>query len=109
GIGGLGTAGKNLRRPRLEFPLVCRNAVPTRHRLVAWRELRVRRNPAELLLPLERALAQFIPALVELALVHVGPFLEDVVRTVRRARRPVHQKRLVRRVSPILAEPGYGL
>ena len=56
-------------------------------------------------MPLEDALAIGVPAGVELAFVFVGPFLEDVMRPVRRARRPIHQERLVGRKGAMLAKP----
>ena len=65
----------------------------------------VGRNPAELLLAREHALAIGVPAVVELALVLVGPLLADLVRPVRRAGRPVHEERLVGREGAVLAQP----
>ena len=47
----------------------------------------------ELLLAGERALALDVPAVVELALVLVGPFLGHVMRRVRRAGREVDEER----------------
>ena len=93
----------------LKRPLRFRNAVPRRHRIGARRELRILGNPAEFLLPLERAFAQRIPAVVELAFILVGPLFEDVVRTVTGAGRPVHQERLIRRVRAMLAHPEIAL
>ena len=55
--------------------------------------------------PGEDALAILVPAVVELALVLVGPLLHDVVRAVRRARRPVHEERLVRGEGLLFAQP----
>ncbi len=89
----------------LKRPLRFRNVVPRGHRFGARRELRVGGNPAEFLLPFERALAQRVPAVVELTLIFVGPLFEDVVRPMARTGRPVHQERLIRRVRAMLAQP----
>ena len=69
-------------------------------------ELGVRRDDAERLLPLEGPLAVDVPAVVELALVLVGPLLRDVVRGVGRAGGVVDEPRLVgvlraHRVQPL--------
>ena len=76
------------------------------HALGARRQFGVRRNPAQLLLALEDALAKLVPAVIEAAFVFVGPLLENVVRAVRRARRPVHEERLVGRESAMPFHPG---
>ena len=76
------------------------------HGIGARRQFGVGGNPAQLLLALEDALAQRVPAVVELAFVLVRPFLEDVMRAVRGAGRPVHQERLVGREGAMLAQPG---
>ena len=72
----------------------------------ARRQLRVGRNPAEFLLPLENTLAVLVPAVVELAFVLVGPLREDVVRAVACPGRPVHQERLVGRERLVPLDPG---
>ena len=101
----LDEAGEDFHQPPLERTLRLRDAVPRGHALGARRELGIGGNPAEFLLALEGALAQRIPAIVELAFVLVGPFLEDVVRPVPGAGRPVHEERLVGRVRAMLAHP----
>ncbi len=101
----LDEARVDFHQAQLERPLGLRNAGPGRHVGRARRELRIGRNPAELLLAREHAFAVGIPAGVELALVLAGPFLADLVRTVRRAGRPVHEERLVRGERPMLAQP----
>ena len=68
-------------------------------------QLRVGRDDAELLLPLERLLADLVPALVELALVLVDPLLRHVVRRMRRARRVVDEERLVGRHRLLRLDP----
>ena len=50
------------------------------------------RNPAKFFLALEDALAHLVPAVVELSFVLVGPLLEDLVRAVTRARRPIDER-----------------
>src|SRR6476646_10568328 len=69
--------------------------VPRRDVLGPLRELAVRWNDAERLLPREGLLAHLVPALVELALVLRDPVLRDVMRRVCGARREVHEERLV--------------
>ena len=83
--------------------------VPGRDLLVARGELAVRRDDAELLLPGEGLLAQLVPALVELALVLVGPLLRHVVGRVGGAGREVDEERLVGRERLLLRDPVDGL
>ena len=71
--------------------------VPGRQALRAGRQLRVRGDDAQLLLPLERLLAHLVPALVELALELRDPLLRRVMRRVGRARRVVGHPGLLRR------------
>ena len=68
-------------------------------------QLGVGGNDAELLLAREDLLAQLVPALIELALVLVGPLLRHVVRRVAGARREVHEERLVGHQRLLLARP----
>jgi hypothetical protein len=63
-------------------------------------------DPSFLLGALECAFAVRIPAVVELALIFVGPLLSDVMRAVNRATRPVHKKRLVRLKGFVPMQPG---
>ena len=70
--------------------------VPLRHAVRPRGQLRVRRNDAEALLVGEDPLALLVPAVVELALELLDPFLGRVVRRVRRAGRVVDEERLVR-------------
>ena len=74
----------------------------------ARRELRTGRDPAQRLLARDDALAERIPAVVELPVVLVGPLLGDVVRAVRRAGRPVHEERLVGRERAVALQPRQG-
>ncbi len=102
-------ACEHLHQAPLKGPLRLGNAVPSRHAFGSRRELRARRNPAQLLLAFEGALAQGIPAVIEPAFILVGPFLEDMVRPVSGAGSPVHQEGLVGRERAMLAHPGDGL
>ena len=86
-----------------------RHVVPRRDFRVARGELRVLRDDAELLLPGDGFLAQLVPALVEFALVLVGPFLGHMVRRVGRAGREVDEERLVGRQRLLLRHPGHRL
>ena len=76
---------------------------------VALRQLGVRRDDAQLLLPREGLLAQLVPALGELALVLVGPLLRHMVRGVGGARREVDEERLLRHQRLLLAHPVDGV
>ena len=101
--------GEHLHHPGVEPLLVGVERVPRGQALGARRELRVWRDDAELLLPLERLLAVRVPAHVELALELVDPFLRRVVGRVRRAGGDVEEERLVGRDALDLADPGDGL
>ena len=72
-------------------------------------ELRALGHDSHLDLPRERRLAHLVPAGVEAALVLVDPLLGHVVRRMRRARREIHEERLVRRESLLELHPGDGL
>ena len=76
---------------------------------MAGGQLAVRRDHAQLFLTGEGFLAQLVPALVELALVLVGPLLGDVMRGVGRAWREVDEEGLIGRERLLLAHPGDGL
>ena len=69
-------------------------------------QLRVGGDHAELLLTGERLLADRVPAGVEAALVLGAPLLRRVMRRVRRARREVHEERLVGHQGLLLTDPG---
>ena len=70
--------------------------VPVLHVGIVPRQLRVLRDDAQLLLLRERLLAIGVPAVVELALVLVRPFLRHVMRRVAGAGAEVQEERLVR-------------
>ena len=61
---------------------IFRHGLPGRNLLVADGQLAILRDDTEFLLPRKGRLAQLVPAVVELALVLVRPFLRDVVRRV---------------------------
>src|SRR5580700_8534682 len=76
---------------------------------MARSELGVCRYPAQLFGALEGALAVGVPAVVEFALVLVGPLLGNMVRTVNGAGGPVHEEGLVGLEGLVLAEPLNGV
>ena len=79
-VGVLEEAGVDLHLAREHRLQLVRHVVPGRDLVVARGQLGVGRDDAQLLLAGERALALHVPAVVELALVLVGPLLRDVVR-----------------------------
>ena len=104
-VGELEEAGVDLHLAPKDRLQVLRHLVPGGDLLVAGRQLGVRWDHAELLLLGERPLAQRVPAVVERALVLVGPLRSDVVRCVRRAGREVREEGLVRHERLLLADP----
>ena len=96
---------ENLHQAGLERTLCLRDAVPRRHVVGTRREFGIGRNPAKLLLTRKHPLAIDIPAVVEFAFVLVSPFLEDLVRSVRSAWRPIQEERLVRRERLVASQP----
>ena len=91
----LAEAGEYFHHARIEFALVRRQLRPLLNVGVVTRELRVLGDDAKLFLPRECFFAIDVPALVELALVFVRPFLADVMRRMVRARREIKKERLV--------------
>ena len=81
------------------------HGVPGRNLRMPRRQHGVGADHAQFLLPIERDLALFVPAVGELALVLVDPFLGDVMRRVGGTRREVHEERLVRQQGFLLARP----
>ena len=69
-------------------------------------QLAVRRDDPQRLLPGDRLFAQFVPALVELALVLVGPLLGHVVWRVGGPRREVDKEGFVGSQRLLLRDPG---
>ena len=98
----LGLAGE-------EAPLVRRQRVPRHDVLRPVAQPGVRRDHAQLLLALERFVPDLVPALVELALVLVGPLLRHMVRRMDRPGRVVDEERLVRRHRLLGFHPVDGL
>ena len=105
----LGEAGGHFHQAALEGLLILRDAVPGGHGRMARRQLGVGGNPALRLGAVEDPLAVGVPAVVELALILVGPFLHDVVRAVDRAAGPVHVERLVGLEGFVPAQPADGV
>jgi hypothetical protein len=97
-------AGVRLHLARVQPPLRLAQRVPRRE-FVVLRQLRVRRDYAELLLARERALAHDVPALVELPLVFVHPLPRDVVWRMAAAGREVHEPRRGRLLGANAMEP----
>ena len=83
--------------------------VPVRDLRVERGELRIGRDHAELLLPLEDLLAQRVPAGVEAARVPVAPLLRGVVRGVGRAGGEVQEDRAVGLQRVLAADPVHAL
>ena len=108
-VGVLHEAGVHLHLAAQDGLERLRHVVPRRNFAVASGELRVRRDDAERLLPGDGFLAQLVPALVELALVFVSPFLRHMMRRVRRAGCEIGKERLVRRQRLLLRHPGHRL
>ena len=73
------------------------------------RELGIRRNDAQLFLASEGLFTQLVPALIELALVLICPFLGDVVRSVCGSGGEVDEEGLVGHEHLLLADPVDGL
>ena len=113
-VGVLLVAGVDLHLPGVQLLLVLRQRVPGGEDIRAGRQHRVRRDHAELLLPLEGLLPQLVPALVELAPVLLAPLDRDMVRRVRAAGGVVHEPWLGRvlradRVQPPDRLAGHGI
>jgi hypothetical protein len=81
------------------------HVVPRRDLLGPRRELRVGRHDPQRPLAFEDLRADRVPALVELALVLVGPLGRDVMRGVRRPRGEVDEERLVGHERLLLVHP----
>ena len=108
-IGVLEESREHLGLAREETPMLRRQRVPRLDVLRPVAQPGVRRDHAELLLPLERFIANLVPALVELALVLVGPLLRHMVRRMHRPGRVVDEERLVRRHRLLGFHPVDGL
>ena len=104
-VGVLEEAGVDLHLAGEDRPHLLRRLVPGRDLGRTRGQLGIRGDHAELLLAREDLLAQRVPALVELALVLVGPLLGHVVRRVAGAGREVHEERLVGHQRLLLARP----
>ena len=94
-VGERQVTGEVLHEPRIQPLLVGAQRVPGRAPLRSRCVLRVRRDDAHLALPLKRLLTHRIPALVELTGETLAPLRPDVVWSVHRTGREVHQHWLV--------------
>ena len=104
-VGVLAVARVHLHLPRVQGLLVLGQGIPGRERLVAGGQLRVGRDHAQPLLPLERLLPVRIPAAVELPLVPGRPLLRHMVRGVRAAGGEVREPRLARILGAHIVQP----
>ncbi len=89
----------------LKGPLFFRNTVPRRHCRVARGELGFRRYPTLRLGAFEDALAIGVPAVIELSFILICPLFGNVVRTVNRTCRPIHEERLIGLERFMLPQP----
>ncbi len=105
GIGHVQVGREDLGLAGEELLLLCREILPVLDVGRLGRELRGRRDDAELLLLLEDPFADHVPALVEAALLHVDIGLRDVVRGMDGTRGEVDEERLVRGERLLEAHP----
>src|SRR5271170_725713 len=96
-VGVFHEAGIHFHLPTQDWLERLRHVAPTGDFRMAGGELRILRDDAERLLPGKGFLAQLVPALIEFALVFVGPVLRHVVRGMCRAWREIDEERFVRR------------
>ena len=108
-VGVLLEAGVDLHLPRVQLLLAVGERVPGRERVRSRRQHGVGGDHAELLLPLERLLAEHVPALVELAAVLLAPLDRDLVRRVRAAGRVVDEPGLLLILRAHLVQPAHRL
>ena len=101
-----------LKEPGIDFHLAREHAfefwrlsIPCGNLLRTHRKITILWNYAELFLTSNRLLAQLVPALIELPLVLIRPFLWDMMRGVRSTGREVHEERFVPREQALLANP----
>ena len=105
GIGLLEEASEHFGLAREQTALIGWQRVPGGQVFRPLAQLRVGRDDAQLLLALERFNSHLVPALVELALVLVGPLLRHVVRRMRRPGCVVDEERLVGRHRLLRLDP----
>ena len=89
-------AGIDFHQAGLELALMLRDILPFLHRQVHRVVYSVRGNPSQFLLLRKSFVAKDFPALIELALVLVGPFFCHLVRAMNRTRGKIDQEGLVR-------------
>ena len=102
-------AGEHLHEAPLEGPLLLGDVRPALHGVRARRQLGVGGYPPGGLLPGEDPFAVGVPAVVEGALILIGPFPGDVVGSVGGSGGPIHEERSVGCVGPMPAQPGDGV
>ena len=95
----------HLHLPRVQPLLVFRERIPGWERGIARGQLRLGRDHAQPLLPLERLLPVGIPAAVELPPIPGRPLLGHVVRRVRAPGGEVHEPRLTRILGAHIVQP----
>ena len=105
----LGVAGEDLHLSRVELLCVIGERVPGGEEVGTFGQLGVLGHQSEPLLTRQSLPAVGVPALVERALVPVGPLLRDVVRGVAAAGRVVHEPRLPGVLGSHRVQPLYGL
>ena len=108
-VGVLRVPGVDLHLARVVGLQLVRDLVPGGERLVPRRQLRVRWDHTQFLLPGEDLLAKMVPALVELALVLIRPFGGDMVRGVAAPGGEVDEERLAGVLRPDPVQPLDGL
>ncbi len=108
-VGVLGVTGEDLHLAGVELLLGVGERVPGREEVRPRGEFGILRDDPKLLLACDDFFAQLVPALVEFALVLVGPFFGDVVRRVAAAGRVEHHPRLGRHPALAPVQPFDGL
>src|SRR5437660_5533166 len=104
-IGVFLVTGINFHLTRIHFLHFRRDARPRGERRITRSKFAVGWNNTELLLSCEGFFAQFVPALIELALVFVAPFLRDLVWRMCCTRREIEKERFARRLRFLIADP----
>ena len=102
-------SGEYLHLPGKELLLVCSQLVPVLDGFGLGCQLRVCRDYAQSLLAGQGLFAEFVPSLVELALVLGDPFLRHMVRRMGGAGSEVDEEWLVRRERFLVPHPVDGL
>src|SRR5437660_1665520 len=104
-IGVFLVTGINFHLTRIHFLYFRRDARPRGERRITRSKFGVGWNNTELLLSCEGFFAQFVPALIELALVFVAPFLRHLMWRMCCTRREIEKERFVRSLRFLIAHP----